>query len=83
MILLVFFSIFFWNCFEKKKSNTTTLAELQQSNRELLTRCDDLQEELKVKNTQFSALHMKFVEVEKLLELEKSTTTRLQTENER
>jgi len=57
--------------------------ELQQSNRDLTNRCEDLQEELKVKQTQFSALQMKFHEVEQSLRQEEKTTVQLKSDNER
>ena len=58
-------------------------SELQHNNNELLNQCEDLQEELKVKNSQFSALHLRVLETEKLLELERNNNTQLRAENER
>ena len=59
------------------------ISGLQQKNRDLVSHCDDLEEELKVKNTQYSAINMKYSEVEKLLQLEKDTSSYLKVENER
>uniref|UniRef100_F6ZJ39 Golgin subfamily A member 5 n=1 Tax=Ciona intestinalis TaxID=7719 RepID=F6ZJ39_CIOIN len=59
------------------------ISDLQQTNRDLRNQCEDLQEEIKVKHSQLSAISMKLSEVQQLYELEKENTKQLKVENER
>ncbi|CAK8693176.1 unnamed protein product [Clavelina lepadiformis] len=57
--------------------------DFQQSHSDLQNHCDDLIEELKVKNTQVTALNMKLTETEQYLKSEQKLTKELRSKNER
>ena len=72
-----------FRCFMFTKCHFLLYSDFQQSHSDLQNHCDDLIEELKVKNTQVTALNMKLTETEQYLKSEQKLTKELRSKNER